>query len=902
MTIPYRDFSGNAIDIWGWKAHDPDSVNFQAASDWEDIQYPGRIRIGQSLVSTNNAYKEKTIFKPKFSGLPESLDQSCHLGIEIIWGRETITGPAQCNLYLRTINIGYERTVDFDRFTGRKANTIQNWQSFDVNQEPPRYIDIGIMGTAKLLYSANQSENFCLIVQAYVSGNAWNDVQDSFFGPNGFGFFVQGDYSPIIGVGDEFWGSLQIQRIKVHYFNSIINSLSRYAGPSAGGEEIIFYGDSFSIPIAELRAVSGPSVNWDHHVTSISFIGTEGQGTYTVNLLGVTFTIDSNNQVTVLSRPKMKPGAYEIYVTNREHLNGINSSSYAGDWKVDKDGLITEGEERILYYVLDIDRPLPPEPQDDPIVPGINIKNWFFSEIDISAMSTFWDGRILNLSSLKRSVDDRSGLLIASDLTVDLANSDKFFSKILFSENLKNEYANIYRLHSNTPEALKDYVLKMIIEDYDLEGNIFKLYLKDVIQKYFRIKVPFQICTEDEFPNIFENHIGRSKPEILGEASLTTDPYGAVEAVYVDTVNFKYLAAAHVLHAIPQVYSDGDLQVVGAEYSVQMIDGETILVFVSDQGNNKITFNAEGYMVFDWNGPGGYIQNPAYVLAYYLKFIMGFPDELMNYPSFDDLAQIYTDISEDRIGKLILQNPVDPKTPVQEMNFSFGCNIYRNNEGKVSADRKDFTNYQTDLILYEQIHSKDHASKPFNLRDAVNYAKCQFNHFPNAQLYTGVKEYTYQKSIDDLLIEIEPDSPFQLPWITSETFAYQRIWEELQKRGYGDKKISFQIPSRLLDEIDLLQNFRYQDPFGISATGVGEIGRYYYIESIELDWHNELLRIVGADLQWLIRQCMIIGREAEIPRNWADASEEQRLFGYVGSCSSGAFPDGEPNKKVCKCS
>jgi len=893
--IPFRDFSGNDVGIWGWKAHDPDSVNFNQPSDWENVQYPGRVRQGQSLVATNNAYKEKIIFKPLFDALPESLDESSHVDLEIIYGKEDISGPTECLLNFRLVNTSLERSPDFDIFTGRYANSAEQWQAFDVNLEPPREIVVGIVGTNKYLYSANQTENFLISAQEHISGNNWNDIQDDFFGEDGFGFFELSSFDPVIGIGDYFWASLQIQRIRVHYMNSIVNSLNRYSGTVAGGEEIIFYGASFEIPITDLTS---PPPTWDHEVQRITFRGTEGQGDYLLSE-GFDFTIDSNNKITIQSRPKMKAGAYELYIYTREQSQGFNIYSYAGDWKTDDAGRITEGE-RILYYVRNVDPTIPPEQPDDPVVPGINIKNWFFSEIDISALSTFWDGRILNLSPLKRSVEDRSGMLIISDLTVDLANPDKFFSKILFSENLKNEYANIYRLHSKVPEALKDNILKMVIDDYDLQGNLYRLYLKDVVEKYFRIKVPFQICTEDEYPDIFESHIGRPKPELLGEGSNTIDPFGAVEAIYVDTVNFKYLASAGILYNIPQVYSDGDLQLT-SEYSIQMIDGETFIVFNTDQGNNKITFNYEGYVSIDWNGSAGYIQNPSYVMLYYLKFILNFPDELINFESFDDVAQLYEDNGEDQIGKLILQDQVDPKTPIADMAFSFGCSIYRNNEGKVSIDRKDYSNYQTDLILYEQIHSQDHAKKPFNLRRAVNFAKCKFNFFPTSNVFLGAKEYTYQKSIDDMLVQIEPESPYALPWITSETFAYQRIWEELQKAGYGDKKISFQLPVRLIDDLDLLLNFRYQDPFGISATGEGEAGRYYFIESIELDWHNNLITVVGSDLQWLIRQCMIIGREADIPRNWADASEEQRLFAYVGGCESGGFPDGEPNKKVCKC-
>lgn len=144
---------------------------------------------------------------------------------------------------------------------------------------------------------------------------------------------------------------------------------------------------------------------------------------------------------------------------------------------------------------------------------------------------------------------------------------------------------------------------------------------------------------------------------------------------------------------------------------------------------------------------------------------------------------------------------------------------------------------------------------------------------------------------------------YDFPWITSDTLADSRLGEELLKRGYGDRAISILVPINWIGELDIFDNFRLQDPYAPDALGIGDYGRYYYVESITYDFMQDRLTIKAIDLQFIVRQCVLLGDCATLPDTWEAASEEQRLYGFLGHCDGidCAFSDGEPCKVLCPC-
>jgi len=389
-------------------------------------------------------------------------------------------------------------------------------------------------------------------------------------------------------------------------------------------------------------------------------------------------------------------------------------------------------------------------------------------------------------------------------------------------------------------------------------------------------------------------------PEVLGLASLTTgDAPGAVEAVYIDTVNYKYLAARASLHGVLQVYSEGELKTLTTHYTISYENGgRTIITFTSDQGSNKITYNAEGYMFEDWDSVNGYVQNPAYVMAFLLSFFIELPMELMNFESFTALAALYETFGIETSGKLIVQSERRASAWMQELLFDYGTKGFPANDGRFTVERKDISNYTTSLTIFEQLDLLGDSQRRMNLHQAINSIRAKYDFIPTRTFYKGSDSAERQVSIDDLEARMEPSTDWLFPWVTSASWMAQRLSEELLKLSYGNQKLLITIPLNMLNDVDIFSNFRYQDPFGLSLSGGGESGRYYYIESLSYNHEGQSIAVVAVDLQWLLRQYFILGDRDALADLWADAGEADRMFGYLCDRVTKKFADGEPGKIV----
>lgn len=151
---------------------------------------------------------------------------------------------------------------------------------------------------------------------------------------------------------------------------------------------------------------------------------------------------------------------------------------------------------------------------------------------------------------------------------------------------------------------------------------------------------------------------------------------------------------------------------------------------------------------------------------------------------------------------------------------------------------------------------------------------------------------------------------WQLPWTDTEILIAERVNEELMKRGQGDLKVEFSIPINWIDEFDIHTNFRLQEPFGLDGRNIapelrGEVGRYYYIESLTYDFMNQKINIVAVDLQFILRQTMLVAHCDDIAgaeKKWSQASDAERIYAYVGNCATNSFvSDGSPLKRVSSC-
>lgn len=916
MTLPYREWHNLYIRSFEYNSVD-NTTN--TIDKWLDTRFTyGQIGAWNDGVAPKY-HGWRALAKPSESdfelidGLDHCIDCEISLGVSLY---ENSTGNSSARIFggIQNTPAPPNQWLPW-KCTGKYYDEVNPWGSYNLGSW--QCTNYG----SEIIAFADLPVHHIVYTAAYWAGALTHQCQDELFA-NGINFYLANydSYSPF-NDNEICRCMLDAYYIKVRYFNPIVNDISRYWMRPAGGVTLILTGLGFNQDDSEISDTNRYPVNqippggWDSYVDRIDFIGLQGQGTTTLNQ-PADFTIVSDTEIRIDSMPALAAGSYYIKLRKVSpgmfNYLGAYPEGYAGDWRTESDGRVHSGDRFSFLVGAEYGEKDEKRGGGRPLLfigldlraPDGEIITKYYAPIDVRSPEIFYDGRLMSISTLRRALDDRTGLYSVSDMEFELANNDKEFSKIMAQYLLKNQRIQVWHGWADEPEAWKTSLIKMYIDDYDLEGTSFKIKGKDITHKYFQRKIPFYRCEDWEYPNIDENSHGLAMPEVLGANELSGDNPGAVEAVYIDTVNHKYLAARRTLNSIGNVYSAGSL-VNPADYVISYEDGgRTYITFDSDQGDNRITFDCSGYQRFGWNSANGYVQCPAYVIAYVLAEIIGIPAESFNWDSFDDMAVYFDDMGKQNNGRLILQAERDINEVLQELLFTYGVKLYLDNDGKLNLGRKDLSNWDCEFTIYEQIDLISSSYRPSNVKLAINYAAVKLDYYPSANVYTGAHRDYDLKSIEDFgMTELCPESPWNFPWINDEDWVVTRTAEEITKFAYGYRRIEFPLSIGWLrgEDLDIFANFCLQDPYAPSASGLGERQHYYYIDSLEYDFMNQKIRVGAIDLQWLLRKCMIIGRYADLTRNWEDASNWQRMFAYIGDCTTGRFPDGVPNKKICRC-
>ncbi len=549
--------------------------------------------------------------------------------------------------------------------------------------------------------------------------------------------------------------------LKIFFLNPIVNSIDRFWAPTAGGVAVVLTGLGFDNTDSELET-GGPAKpgGWNDRVDEIDFVGLQGQGTTTLTVAGGDFTVDSNTQITIPANkfPALDAGTYHINLkkVNVDLEIPTDITGYAGDWAADSDGRVFAST-RISFFITDtyVDRQF--RERKAPLLltdwhlenrsDGSEVMKYYAMDY-LRCTDRVYKGNLSAISSIPRGFEGKTGLFKISDLTLDLANNDLEFSKLLAGTTiLKNKVVKIYQAYPDEPYGWKSHIISLIIDDYSLEGDVFRVKMKDITQKYFRAGIPRNICTADheinatdDYSNIHPNSIGASVPEVLGLCSLTLGEFrGQVEALCIDTVNFKYVAANGVLKEITEVYSDDPVAVDSSNYSISYEeDGRTYITFTGDQEDKKVTFNCKGYIHGGMNSANGYVQSPAYIILYLLTVILKIPPAMIEFASFVAVAVVYSNMGASEAGKLILQDEQDSMDTLQDLLAGAKC--YLGKDGRISLGKKSISNYETNnsvaaLIIFRQLDAIDKAAREYNVREAINTIKAEYDYIPTWDIF-----------------------------------------------------------------------------------------------------------------------------------------------------------------------
>lgn len=925
MTLPHRSWT--RFHIRTLERMSPDNAE-DSIDKWTATHYKKSI-VGDYTENPVKYWSWKTIFRPSevgfglLAGMDEIIDYGITFSHSLV---ENTAGVSTYELWWEALHRHLTEAWKEALVSGKYYDGENPWDLFPMYTENPDgdllSVNVGNLPISTTLWINSQE---------LAAGKPGNSTQADLF-RNGLVFYIVGGTYDIgdpstWAPGDNYIAFVLPQILKVNYLNPVVNSLSRYIVTTTGGNELSFYGLAFDQDDAELNDLSRsannvPGTAWQSTVEFIYFEGLQGQGTYTLSRALGEFTVVSDTEINIPSMPAMTKGSYRIHLQKKPMtIDSGEVNAYAGAWRSHSNGEVFQGEEFNLFVVEPTHvaiksgttgLPFREPRRTDVAIPFLAI-NWRMKEIDgetyvykhyapidTRGNETFRDGRLKSVSGLTRAINDETGLFISSDMTAAFSNPDKEFSKLLASHYMKGEPIELFTAFKDYPEAFKSIAFRGFVEDVVLNGQLFEAMIRDLTSVYFQRKVPLYRITKEEYPNCDPNFLGKPIPEAIGLLYHSADEAsGAMEAAYVNTTNFTYLALRWIPHAITEVYNDGEL-VDPANYAIYQDGlGRTYIQFSSDQEESKITFNCKGYEFEPWNSANGYVQHPIYVLLYFLAFIMEVPLSYIDLDFFEEVKGILDalDPSIATSGYWGTMEEGTAEETIKELILTIGAALFPDRFGRFKLAMKDISNIATSKFIYAQIDTKEHPKNDYGYSRGVNRVKIRWNFIPAAGIFKGSK----QESRDDTLpvysgnYQEDPD-PIDIKWTTNETLVNNKIQNELYKRGAGYKRFSFSLDLNFIDYLDIYDSFRLQDPYGVSKTGAGEFGRYLYIEKIEYDYEGHKMNIEALDLSYLMRRYLVLGSEDEHASNWSSASEEDKAFAYLSNEVTGKFFDGETGK------
>jgi hypothetical protein len=309
-----------------------------------------------------------------------------------------------------------------------------------------------------------------------------------------------------------------------------------------------------------------------------------------------------------------------------------------------------------------------------------------------------YDGKMINVGSVRRVLQKTTGIFQASNVEVTLSDTDQIYS--LKSVNLKGASTSIKMGSENMTLGTFQEISRGVIDSYSISGFTLNISIKDKLFDMPEFPSVGDV-NETDFPKSYQGHRGLPLPLCYGNHSVTSSDdardRGAFPTLYIDNGvgTKKMLIARHAVKSIDQVYvtkSTGNaLLTAVTDYTAVtngMINSDEMayLEFTDTQFNNNVldsgslgvvTVNVQGRM----NPDGSLMTNPIDVLNDILSNYLGNP--VIDGDSFNTS----TDTADARIYT-VMGGYTQKRTSaelLQELCRSFSIRLFISKDGNVGA-------------------------------------------------------------------------------------------------------------------------------------------------------------------------------------------------------------------------
>lgn len=249
-----------------------------------------------------------------------------------------------------------------------------------------------------------------------------------------------------------------------------------------------------------------------------------------------------------------------------------------------------------------------------------------------SATGGHYTARVLSWGGINYSISDRSGRLNSVEVRVLVSDTDRSIARIYAgtsSESVRGSVATIKLasplVASSSWTTLFSGVVVKVSFPRPFEAEIVMRTADDQFQRVS--PRGGWVMSRVSWPNAKAEVFDKVAPCLYGvhDASTMQTGPGLVPALYVDTIEFRYLVCAGKAKSIDRVYVDGIQTGSGwaTEYVTRGGRIYTCINFTTDQTDAEITCDANGYESVG-DGSGSTITNPATQWAHRLtNFVLG---------------------------------------------------------------------------------------------------------------------------------------------------------------------------------------------------------------------------------------------------------------------------------------